>query len=164
VLTNFNQTEARAEVYPIRPVPIVVGFAAGGSADILMRLIGQWVSERRGQPFVIENRPGAGGNLPSEAVVRTPPDGHTLLAVGVVNACNATLYDHLGVDFVRDIAPVASLNRGLGVLVVHPSFPATTVPELLGYAKAHPGKINMAQAELAPATYQKQNEWSSEPG
>jgi tripartite-type tricarboxylate transporter receptor subunit TctC len=100
------------EIYPTRPVPIVVGFGAGGSADILMRLISQWVSERRGQPFVIENRPGAGGNLATEAVVRTPPDGHTLLAVGVVNAWNATLYDHLRVDFVRDIAPVASLNRG----------------------------------------------------
>jgi tripartite-type tricarboxylate transporter receptor subunit TctC len=114
--------------------------------DVFARLIGQWLSERLGQPLVIENRPGAGGNLAAEAVVRATPDGYTLLMVGSNNAFNVTLYDNLSFDFVRDIAPVASIYRGPAVLEVHPSFPAKSVPELIAYAKANPGKVNMASA------------------
>jgi tripartite-type tricarboxylate transporter receptor subunit TctC len=139
---------AWSSAYPERPVHIIVGFAPGGAADILMRLIGQWLSERLGQPFVIENRPGAGSNTATEAVVRARPDGYTLLNVGMINAWNATLYENLNFDFIRDIAPVATLNRGLGVVVVHPSFPATTIPELIAYAKAHPGEVNMASGGI----------------
>jgi tripartite-type tricarboxylate transporter receptor subunit TctC len=135
---------ARAQAYPSRPVRIVVGFPPAGFADILARLIGQWLSERLGQPLVTENRPGAGGNIGTEAVVRAPPDGYTLLLVGTWNAINATLYDNLNFNFIRDIAPVAGIVRVPNVLVVHPSFPAKTVPEFLAYAKAHPGKVNMA--------------------
>jgi tripartite-type tricarboxylate transporter receptor subunit TctC len=137
---------ARAQAYPSRPVRIVVGFAAGGTGDILCRLIGQWLSERLGQPFVIENRGGAGGNIAAEAVVRAAPDGHTLLQVGTANAVNTTLYENLDFDFIRDIAPVAGLARARLVLQVNPSLPVTTVPELIAYAKAHPGKLNMASA------------------
>jgi tripartite-type tricarboxylate transporter receptor subunit TctC len=123
---------------------LVVGVAAGGAVDILARLIGQQLSERLGQPFVIENRPGAGTNLGTELVVRAPADGYTLLLVAAPNAINATLYDNLSFNFIRDIAPVASISRLPLVMVVNPSFPAKTVPELIAYAKANPGKINMA--------------------
>ena len=135
---------ARAQAYPTRPVRLIVGFPAGGVADLFARLIGQWLSERLGQPFIIENRPGAGGNLAAEAAVKATPDGYTLLMVGSNNAFNVTLYDNLSFDFVRDIAPVGSIYRGLSVLVVHPSFPVKSVPDLIAYAKANPGKINMA--------------------
>jgi tripartite-type tricarboxylate transporter receptor subunit TctC len=132
---------AWAYPYPSRPVRIIVGFAAGGPNDILARLIGQWLSERLGQPFVIENRPGAGSNIATEAVVRAVPDGHTLLLVGTPNAINTTLYEKLEFDFIRDIAPVAGLIRGALVMVVHPSVPAKTLPEFIDYAKSHPGKL-----------------------
>ena len=133
---------ARAQAYPSRPVRIIVGFAAGGSADILARLMGQWLSERLGQPFVIENRPGAGSNIGTEAVVRAPPDGYTLLLASSANAIAATLYDRLNFDFTRDIAPVAGVGYS-NVMVLHPSFPAKTVPEFIAYAKTNPAKINM---------------------
>jgi tripartite-type tricarboxylate transporter receptor subunit TctC len=133
---------ARAQAYPSRPVRIMVGVAPGGSTDILARLMGQWLSERLGQPFIIENRPGGGGNIATEAVVRAPADGYTLLLVGPSHAINATLYDKLNFVFVRDIAPVASFFRGPVVLVVNPSVPARSVPELIAYGKANPGKLN----------------------
>jgi len=132
---------AWAYPYPSRPVRIIVGFAAGGPNDILARLIGQWLSERLGQPFVIENRPGAGSNIATEAVVRAAPDGYTLLLVGTPNAINTTLYEKLEFNFIRDIAPVAGLIRGALVMVVHPSVPARTLSEFIDYAKAHPGKL-----------------------
>jgi tripartite-type tricarboxylate transporter receptor subunit TctC len=137
---------ARAQACPTRPVRIVVGFAAGSGADIIARLVAQWLSERLGQQFIIENRPGAGSNMGTEAVVRAAPDGYTLLFASTVNAWNASLYDRLNFNFIRDIAPVASISRGQGVMEVHPSFPAKTVPEFIAYAKANPGKINMASA------------------
>jgi tripartite-type tricarboxylate transporter receptor subunit TctC len=133
-----------AQAYPARPVRIIVGFAAGGSSDIAARLMGQWLSERLGQQFVIENRTGAGSNIAAEVVVRAPPDGYTLLLGGTPNAINATLYNKLNFDFIRDIAPVAGIARTPDVMVVNPSFPAKTVPEFIAYAKANPGKINMA--------------------
>jgi tripartite-type tricarboxylate transporter receptor subunit TctC len=135
-----------AQAYPDRPVRIVVGFAAGGTGDVLTRLIGQWLSERLGQPFVVDNRPGGGGNISTEAVVRAPPDGATLLQVGTSHAVNTTLYDKLSFDLIRDIAPVAGIARAHLVMLVHPSFPAKTVPDFIVYAKANPGKINMASA------------------
>jgi tripartite-type tricarboxylate transporter receptor subunit TctC len=135
---------ARAQVYPTRPVRIIVGFAAGSAADINARLIGQWLSERLRQQFIIENRPGAGGNIGTEAVVRAPPDGHTLLAVATPSAINATLYDKLNFNFMRDIAPVAAISREANVILVNPSVPAKTVPEFIAYAKANAGKINYA--------------------
>ena len=125
---------------------LVVGFAAGGPTDILARVIGQWLSERLGQQFVVDNRPGAGGNIATEAVVRAPPDGHTLLLMAPANTINATLYDKLNFDFIRDIAPVASILRTFYIMVVNPSFPAKTVPEFIAYAKANPGKISYASA------------------
>jgi tripartite-type tricarboxylate transporter receptor subunit TctC len=137
---------ARAQAYPTRPVRIVVPAAPGGPYDILARLIGQWLAERLGQPFVIENRPGAGGNIGTEAVVRAPADGYTILLVGPPNAINATLYDKLNFNFIRDIAPVASLGGGPYVMVVNPSVPAKTVPEFIAYAKANAGKISMGSA------------------
>jgi tripartite-type tricarboxylate transporter receptor subunit TctC len=137
---------ARAQSYPSRPVRIIVGFAAGGSADIVARLIGPWLSERLGQSFIIENRTGAGGNIATEAVVRAPPDGYTLLLVNPANAINATLYDKLNFSFIRDIEPVAGIIRMPNVMVVNPSVPAKTRPEFIAYAKANPGKINMASA------------------
>jgi tripartite-type tricarboxylate transporter receptor subunit TctC len=137
---------ADAQSYPARPVRIVVGFTAGGSTDIGARLIGQWLQDRLGQPFVIENRPGAGTNIATESVVRAPPDGYTLLMVGPSSAVNATLYDKLSFVFLRDIAPVAGLTRQPQVLLVNPSVPAATVPELIAYAKANPGRITMASA------------------
>jgi len=118
---------AQAQAYPTRPVRIVVGFAAGGSVDLFARLIGQWLSERLGRPFVIENRPGAGGNIATEAVVRAPPDGYMLLLVTASNAVNVSLFDKLNFDFIRDIAPIATIIRGIGVMVVNPSFPTKSV-------------------------------------
>ena len=134
---------AFAQAYPSRPVRLIVGAPAGGGFDIVARLMGQWLSERLGQSFVIENRPCAGGNLAVEAALKAAPDGYTLLMIGSNNAWNVTLYDNLSFDFVRDTAPVASVVRGVAVLVVHPSFPAKSVPDLIAYAKANPGKINM---------------------
>jgi tripartite-type tricarboxylate transporter receptor subunit TctC len=135
---------ARAETYPARPVRIIVGYAAGGGIDIAARLTGQSLADRLGQPFVIENRPGAGGNIGTETAARAPADGYTLLMVGSHNAINATLYEKLGFDFMRDIAPVAGVLRGPYVLLVHPSVPARSIAELIAYAKANPGKLNMA--------------------
>jgi tripartite-type tricarboxylate transporter receptor subunit TctC len=135
---------ARAQAYPTRPVSIIVGFQAGSGIDRLAHLIGQWLSERLGQQFNIENRLGAGTNIATEAVVHAPADGHTLLVANAANAINATLYDKLNFNFIRDIAPVAGLTRIPIVIVVNPSFPAKTVPELIAYAKANPGKITMA--------------------
>jgi tripartite-type tricarboxylate transporter receptor subunit TctC len=132
------------QAYPTRPVRVIVGFAAGGAPDILARLVGQWLSDRLGQTFVVENRPGASGNLATQLVVDAPADGHTLLLVSLSNAVNASLYENLTFDFVRDIAPVAGISRDPNVVVVNPSFPAHTLPEFIAYAKAHPGKINMA--------------------
>jgi tripartite-type tricarboxylate transporter receptor subunit TctC len=137
---------ARAETYPARPVHIMVGFAAGGPNDISARLIGQWLSERLGQQFVVENRPGAGGNVATELVVRAPADGYTLLLVPAPAAINATLYDNLNFNFIRDIAPVAGILRVPEVMVVNPAVPANTVSEFIAYARANPGKINMASA------------------
>ena len=135
---------ARAQAYPARPVRIIVGISAGDSADILARLMASWLSERLGQQFIIENRPGAGGNIGTEAVMKSAPDGYTLLLVGPNNAINATLYDKLNFNFIRDIVPIASVSRGPNVIVVNPSVSAKTVPELIAYAKASPGKLNMA--------------------
>jgi len=137
---------ARAQTYPARPVRIIVGNAAGSASDIIARLMGQWLSERLGQQFIVENRPGAGGNIATEAVTRSPPDGYTLLLVVSANTINATLYDKLNFNFLRDIAPVASIARVPLVMDVNPSVPAKTVPEFIAYAKANPGKINMASA------------------
>jgi tripartite-type tricarboxylate transporter receptor subunit TctC len=137
---------ARAQTYPTRPVRIVVGFAPGGSHDILARLTGQWLSEHLGQPFIIENRPGANGNLGTEAVVRSAADGYTMLTVGFPQAINTSLYDKLSFNLLRDIVPVAGVMRAPNVMVLNPSVPAKTVPEFIGYAKANPGKINFASA------------------
>jgi tripartite-type tricarboxylate transporter receptor subunit TctC len=139
---------AWGQAYPTRPVRMVAPFAAGGPADILARLIGQWLAERLGQPFVIENRPGAAGNIGTEAVVKSPPDGYTLLLAGTPNTINATLYDKLNFNFIRDIAPVAGIVRFPLVMAVHPSVPAKTVPEFIAHAKANPGKINMASGGI----------------
>src|SRR5262245_34963540 len=140
---------ASAQTYPSRPVRIIVGAAASGTTDILARLMGQWLSERLGQPFIIENRPGAGNSIGTEAVVRAPADGYTLLLCGVFDATNATIYDKLNYNFIRDIAPVAGVLRGPYVLVVNPSVPAKSVPELIAYAKANPRKVNMAATGTA---------------
>jgi len=142
-----------AQTYPSRLGHIIVGFAAGGPNDILARLIGQWLSERLGQPFVIENRPGAGSNIATEAVAHAVPDGYTLLLVGTPNAINATLYDNLDFDFIRDIAPVAGLIRGALVMVVHPSVPAKTLPEFIDYAKANPGKLSYGSGGVGGITH-----------
>jgi tripartite-type tricarboxylate transporter receptor subunit TctC len=135
---------AWADKYPTRPVRIIVGFPPGTSSDITARLIGQWLSERLGQQFIVENRPGAGTNIAADVVVHATPDGYTLLWVTQTNAINATLYDTLGFDFIRDIEPVASILRVPAVVMVNPSVPAKTVPEFIAYAKANPGKINMS--------------------
>jgi len=137
---------AWAQTYPARPARIIVGFPAGGASDISARLIGQWLSERLGQPFIIENRPGAASNIGTEAAVHAAPDGYTLLYVSIVNAINATLYTKLNFDVIRDIAPVAGIGSAPSVMVVNPSVPAKTVPEFIAYAKANPGKINFASA------------------
>src|SRR5262249_18743875 len=138
---------------PSRPVRVIVGFAAGGPADIVARLIAQWLSERLGQPFVVENRTGAGTNIATEAVVRAPADGYTLLQATSANAWNATLYDNLNFNFIRDIVPVASLIRAPSVLEVNPSVPAKTVPEFIAYAKANPGKLTMASGGIGAASH-----------
>ncbi len=135
---------AWAQTYPTRPVRVVVGFTAGSASDIIARLVGQWLSERLGQPFVIDNRPGGGGNIGTEAAVRSAPDGYTLLLVAPQNAINASFYDKLNFNFIRDIAPVAGVIRVSLVMVVNPSVPANTVPEFIDYAKANPGKVTMA--------------------
>ena len=137
---------ASQESYPTRPVRLLVGYAAGGPADIVARLTAQWLSDRLGQQVVVENRVGAASNIAAEAVVRSPPDGYTLLYVTISNAVNATLYDKLSFDLMRDLVPIASITRSPGVLAVNPAFPAQTVPEFIAYAKANPGKINMASA------------------
>jgi tripartite-type tricarboxylate transporter receptor subunit TctC len=139
---------ARAQTYPSRPVRIIVGFPPGGGADIVARLIAQWLSERLGQPFVVENRPGAGSNIGTEAVIRAPADGYTLLLATTPNAINATLYDNLNYNFIRDIAPVAGLTRDPNVLELNLSVPAKTVPELIAYAKANPGRVNYASTGI----------------
>jgi tripartite-type tricarboxylate transporter receptor subunit TctC len=139
---------ASAQAYPSRPVRVIVPFAAGGIGDIHARLIGQWLSERLGRQFVVENRPGAAGNIGTEAVVKSPPDGYTLLLASSPNTINATLYDKLSFNFIRDIAPVATISRNTLVMVVHPSMPAKTVPEFIAYAKANPGKVNMASGGI----------------
>jgi tripartite-type tricarboxylate transporter receptor subunit TctC len=144
---------ARAQTYPTRPVRIVVGFSAGGPNDILARLIGQWLSDRLGQQFVIENRLGAGSNIATEAVVRAAPDGYTLLLIGPANTINATLYDKLSFNLISDIAPIASFMRGALVMVVHPSVPAKTLPEFIAYAKANPGKLSYGSGGVGGITH-----------
>jgi tripartite-type tricarboxylate transporter receptor subunit TctC len=145
ILLGISQTTA-AEAYPSRPVHLILGYPPGGSADITARLVSQWLSERLSQPFVIENRPGGGTNIATESVVRAVPDGYTLLLVAPANAINASLYERLSYNFLRDMAPVAGLIRFPNVVVVNPAVPATTVPELIAYAKANPGKLNMASS------------------
>jgi tripartite-type tricarboxylate transporter receptor subunit TctC len=144
---------ARAQAYPSWPVRWIVGFAPGGGNDIVARLMGQWLSERLGQQFVIENRPGAGTNIATEIVVNAPPDGYTLLLAGIPNAFNASLFGKLNFNFIRDIAPVAGIIRVPQVMVVNPSVPAKTVPEFIAYAKANPGKLNMASAGTGGGTH-----------
>jgi tripartite-type tricarboxylate transporter receptor subunit TctC len=144
---------ARAQTYPTKPVRIIVGYAAGGANDIVARLIGQWLSERLGQQFIIESRPGAGSNIGTEAVVNAAPDGYTLLLVNSTNAINATLYDKLHFNFIRDIAAVAGIGRGPLVMEVNPSLPAKTVPEFIAYAKANPGKLNMASSGVGTSPH-----------
>jgi tripartite-type tricarboxylate transporter receptor subunit TctC len=144
---------AKAQAYPTRPVRIVVGLAAGGSVDIVTRLIAQWLSERLGQQFVVENRPGAAGNIATEAVVRAPPDGYTLLVVLAANAINATLYEKLNFNFIRDIALVAGLVRAANVMEVNPAVSAQTVPEFIAYAKANPGKFSFASSGKGSAPH-----------
>jgi tripartite-type tricarboxylate transporter receptor subunit TctC len=151
-LPTFSRS-ARAQAYPARPVRIIVAAAAGGAADIQARLFGQWLSDRLGQQFIIDNRPGAGNNIGTEAVVRAPADGYTLLLAQTANAISAALYDKLNFNFIRDIAPVASMVRVANIMEVHPSFPAKTVPEFIAYAKANPGKINMASAGSGNPTH-----------
>jgi len=144
---------ASAQTYPSRPVHWIVPFAPGGGSDIIARLVGQWLSERLGQPFVVENRPGAASNIATEAVVRAPADGYTLLQCATPNAVNATLYEKLNFNFIRDIAPVASISREVNVMVVHPSFPAKTVREFIAYNKANPAKITMASVGIGSTTH-----------
>jgi tripartite-type tricarboxylate transporter receptor subunit TctC len=139
-------TVAKAQTYPARPIRLIVGYTPGGSADLTARLMGQWLSERLGQSFVIENRPGGGTNIASEAAVRAEPDGYTFLLVAPANAINATLYDKLNFNFLRDIEPVAGIIRFPNVVVVNPSVPVKSIPELIAYAKANPGKLNMASS------------------
>ena len=142
---------ATAQTYPARPVRLIIGYPPGGSADITARLLGQWLSERLGQPFVIDNRPGAGSNIATEAVVRAPPDGYTLLLAGPPNAINASLYQNLNFNFLTDIVPVASINREPSLVQINPSLPVNSIPELIAYAKANPGKINHASAGTGTA-------------
>jgi tripartite-type tricarboxylate transporter receptor subunit TctC len=144
---------AAAQTYPARPVRLISSFAAGGPNDLLARLIGQWLSERLGQPFIIDNRPGAGGNIGAEVAAKAPPDGYTLLMVAPANVVNVTLYDKLDFNFMRDIAPVGGLTRVPEVMEVNPSFPAKTVPEFIAYARANPGKINMASGGKGSAAH-----------
>jgi len=144
---------AEAQTYPTRPVRLITPAPAGGVADLFARLYGEWLAQRFGQPFIVENRAGSGGNTATEAVARAASDGYTLLWVTSANAWNATLYATLNFDFIHDIAPVASSHRGYGVLVVHPSFPAKTIPEFTAYAKANPGKINMASGGVGSGSH-----------
>jgi tripartite-type tricarboxylate transporter receptor subunit TctC len=144
---------AWGQTYPTRPVRIIVGFAPGGAQDVLARLIGQWLSEQVGQQFFIDDRAGGGGNVGAEAVVRAPPDGYTLLLVGPPNAINATLYDKLNFNFIRDIAPVAGIVRVSNVMEVHPAIPAKTVPEFISYARANPSKLSMGSAGIGTAPH-----------
>jgi tripartite-type tricarboxylate transporter receptor subunit TctC len=144
---------AWAQAYPSRPVRLIVPVAPGGAYDITARLIGPWLSERLGQQFVIDNRPGGGTNIGTEAVVRAPADGYTLLLVGAASAINATLYDKLNFNFIRDIAPVAGITRAPEVMVLHPSVPAKTVPEFIAYAKANPGKLTMASGGIGSLSH-----------
>src|SRR6202030_498726 len=144
---------ARADTYPSHPVRLVVGFAAGSTTDILARLMGQWLSQRLGQQFVIENRPGAGGNIGAETVVKAVPDGYTLLMVPPAVAANAALYEHLNFDFIRDTAAVAGVVRVPNVAEVHPSLPVNTIPELIAYAKANPGKLSFESAGIGTASH-----------
>ena len=137
---------ARAQTYPARPIRLIIGYTPGGSADITARLTGQWLSERLGQSVIVESRPGGGTNIATEAVVRAPPDGYTLLLVAPANAINATLYDKLNFDFLRDIAPVSGIIRFPNVVDVNPSLPIKSIPELIAYAKTNPGKLNMASS------------------
>ena len=144
---------ALAESYPSRPVHLIVGFPPAGATDITARLIGQWLSERLGQQFIVENRPGAGATLATEAVAKATPDGYTLLLTGSVDAWNATLYGNLKFNYMRDIVPVASISRGMGVLVVHPSVPVKSVPELIAYAKDNPGKLTVASSGVGSSPH-----------
>jgi len=144
---------AGAQSYPTRQVRLIVGFSPGGTQDTLARLLGQWLTDRLGQPFIIENRPGGGGNIAAEAVVHAPADGYTLLLVGPPNAINATLYEQLNYNFIRDIAPVAGISREPSVMVVHPSVAAKTVPEFIAHAKANPGKINIASSSIGSSAH-----------
>ena len=144
---------ARAQTYPTRPVRIVVGFPAGITPDVIARLIAQWLAERLGQQFIVDNRPGAGSNIGAQVVVRAPSDGYTLLLIGPPAAINATLYDNLNFNFIHDIAPVASIARVPNVIVVNPSVPAKTVPEFIAYSKANPGKINMASPGIGSTAH-----------
>jgi tripartite-type tricarboxylate transporter receptor subunit TctC len=149
----FPARLARAEIYPARPVHVMVGYAPGGSADILARLIGQWLSERLGEALVVENRPGAGTNIATEAVVHAPPDGYTLLLVSAANFINATLYEKLPFNFIRDIAPVVALTREPNVMVVHPSVPAKSVAQFIAYAQENPGKVTMASGGTSASSH-----------
>ena len=149
----MHSSFARAQSYPARPVRIIVGFAAGGSTDVTGRLLAQWLSERLGQSFVVENRPGAGTNIGTEAVVHAPADGYTLLFVTPANAINVTLYEKLSFNFIRDIAPVSGIMRVPNMMEVHPSFPPKTVAELMAYAKANPGKICHASAGIGSSSH-----------
>jgi tripartite-type tricarboxylate transporter receptor subunit TctC len=153
VATSVAASIACAQAYPTRPVRIVVGFAAGGGVDIGARLIGQLLSERLGQTFVVENRPGAASNIATEVVVRAKPDGYTLLMVNPTNAINASLYENLNFNFIRDISAIARTVRIPSIVLVHPSFPATTIPEFISYAKANPRKINMATSGNGSSTH-----------
>ena len=144
---------ARAQTYPARPVRIIVGFSAGGPSDIVARIIARWLSEHLGQEFVVENRPGAAGNIGTEAALRAPPDGYTLLLVTSTNAVNVTFYENLNFNFMSDIAPVAGIIRVPFVMEINPSIPAKTVPEFIAYAKANPGKINMASGGIGTSVH-----------
>jgi tripartite-type tricarboxylate transporter receptor subunit TctC len=144
---------AAAQAWPTKPVHLIVGFAPGGGTDIIARLIAAWLADHLGQQVIVENRPGAGTNLATEAVVRAPADGYTLLLAGLPNASNAALYDNLKFDFVRDITPVAGIVRDFFVVVVNPALPASTLPEFIAYARANPGKINMASAGIGSGNH-----------
>jgi tripartite-type tricarboxylate transporter receptor subunit TctC len=144
---------ARAQAYPTRPVRWIIGYPPGGTQDIIARLLGQWLSERLGRPFVVENRPGASGNIATEGVVRAPPDGYSILMIGTASAINATLYDKLAFNIIRDLAPVARIMRVPNVLEVHPSLPIKTVPELIAYAKTNPGKLSYASQGIGTAPH-----------
>ena len=144
---------ALADTYPSRPVHLIVFYAAGGGNDIIARLMGQWLSQRLGQSFIIENRPGGGGNLGTEYVVRAPADGYTLLLSSTANTVNSSLYNNLDFDFIRDIAPVASISYEPNIMVVNPSVPVKTIPEFIAYAKANPGKINFASAGIGSSQH-----------